>query len=475
MSKHKITNYLNSLTPEQSELIFGSPNADSLRYGFKSKRTVHPGVGSRPIMPVQTQSVWQQLINSPASDKARVAYIHIPFCSRRCSYCGFFQNMNTPDNMNLYTAMLVQEIQQSAAYQFVNSAPLQAVYFGGGTPSALSATNIADLLAAVKANLNLAIDCEITFESSIHELDAEKFALCLEHGINRFSFGVQSFNSKVRQSVGRIDDREQLLNALTSMLHQEQASIVIDLMYGLPYQTPEVWADDLALQFKLGLHGGDLYQLNIFPNSALDQAILNKHLPAAAKLAEQAEMYAYAIQQIKQTPAIKRLSVCHWASSSKERSLYNRLSLGGADIIPFGAGAGGFIAGHSIMCDRNLVSYLARSKAGEKPLMGILTADAQGDLYKEITGQLDRGYLDLNYFANTYNLDFAQLLEPLFSSWQEKQFIYLEAGQLKLTVAGQFWYVNLTQAILDCLQAYFRQADAPAGHHSFMTTKVKHH
>lgn len=52
MSKDKITNYLNSLTPEQSELIFGSPNADSLRYGFKSKRTVHPGVGSRPIMPV---------------------------------------------------------------------------------------------------------------------------------------------------------------------------------------------------------------------------------------------------------------------------------------------------------------------------------------------------------------------------------------------------------------------------------------
>ena len=79
--------------PERYQSLIGSGDANALQYGFKGKRAVHPGMNSKPVAPSQTQGLWQKLMAGEASSgRKRMAYIHIPFCSHICLYCGFFQN-----------------------------------------------------------------------------------------------------------------------------------------------------------------------------------------------------------------------------------------------------------------------------------------------------------------------------------------------------------------------------------------------
>lgn len=468
MKSDIIGKYLKKMNSEEREWILGCETSEPLRYGFKSKRAVHPGIGSFPVMPFKNQTTWDNLVNSEAQNQSRAVYIHIPFCSRRCNYCGFFQNMSCTEKMDEYTKALIKDITSNAECSFIAGKPINAVYLGGGTPSALSTENIAELLDTIHTALPLANDCEVTFESSIHELDKEKFTVCLDKGVNRFSIGVQSFDTKVRQAAGRVDTRETVINNLKYMLGVNRASIVIDLMYGLPYQSSEIWENDLETQFELGLHGGDIYQLNVFPGSVLEKSIHSQTIPPAMNIAQQAEMYEYAVNKINARPTIKRLSVCHWAHNIRERSMYNKISLGGADIIPFGAGAGGMMAGYSIMGERNLTNYLKATRKGEKPIMGMLYPDANGYLYREITGQLDCGYLEGKTLQDKYNVDVFSILEDVFEVWQHRGFITMVGDVLTLTIAGQFWYVNLTQAILDCLDEHFNAQHEKIGTVSFM-------
>jgi hypothetical protein len=133
----------------------------------------------------QWHSNWNLLMSQKGIPKKHIAYLHIPFCQSKCLYCGFFQNFSAEELETAYVDRLIKELQMSHTTRYCSSNPVHAVFFGGGTPSALSAKNIARLLAALRQYLPLANDCEITFEARIHDLISEKMEACLENGVNR--------------------------------------------------------------------------------------------------------------------------------------------------------------------------------------------------------------------------------------------------------------------------------------------------
>jgi len=239
--------------------LFGNETDNPLQFAFDAKRTVHPGVKGSIMSQNIIPSKWHDLMTHPCRRAKRVAYIHIPFCQTRCLYCGFFQNFSNKEIENAYIDRLIMELRMSAKAAFINSHPIHAVYLGGGTPSALSAKNIERLLYAIQLHLPLANDYELTFESRFHEFDDDKINACLNRGVNRFSFGVQSFDTKVRRCIGRIDDREKILDRLKYLMNLDNAAIVIDLMYGLPHQTMDVWEKDAQTLIDSEIDGGDLY------------------------------------------------------------------------------------------------------------------------------------------------------------------------------------------------------------------------
>src|SRR5690606_30018631 len=111
--------------------------------------------------------IWSRLMSVEAERRGRLAYVHVPFCANHCLFCAFYRNAYKPEAVSAYADLVIDEIAREAAAPGVSSQPVQAVYLGGGTPSALSARDLTRVLGTVRQHLPLVPDCEITMEGRI--------------------------------------------------------------------------------------------------------------------------------------------------------------------------------------------------------------------------------------------------------------------------------------------------------------------
>ena len=237
----ELARYLAELSEKKREVLLGKPTHDALHCAFDGKRVVHAGLLGEPIASDEQQGkYYESLLKKAARNRKHAVYIHIPFCQTRCLYCGFYQNASRQEVEDAYLEYLLGEIEAEAASPQLQGTEIDAVFIGGGTPISLSAANAARLLQVVQESFTLAKDCEVTLEGRIHDLVPEKIAAWLQHGVNRISLGVQSFSTTLRQRIGRIDSREEVLQRLR-LLKQYDVTVIVDLIYGLPGQDMEMW------------------------------------------------------------------------------------------------------------------------------------------------------------------------------------------------------------------------------------------
>lgn len=442
--------YYEQLSPEQRLLQFGRKSQDPLAEAFDRKRVVHAGMGGRMIPPSMAPQAWQQVMGRPAQgNPVQMAYIHIPFCKTKCLYCGFFQNGTDQTAEDRYVDLLVEEIRRDGQQPRLQKAPIQAVFIGGGTPTSLSPENARKLLSAIRTSLPLANDYELTLEGRVHDLVPEKMDVWLSEGVNRMSLGVQSFDTKVRRQVGRLDDQETVLEKLRGLMAYNQCAVIIDLMYGLPDQTMDVWKRDVEFLVESGVDGADLYQLDVFDKSDLAMAIQRGNLSPAATTKQQTAMFAFGKNYLDAL-GYKRLSFCHWARNNRERSMYNTLARSGVHLFPFGCGAGGHVDGLSTMLHRMLPVYEKMVRAGQKPLMFLQQESPYAGIADKIQAQMNQSRLDLGRLGKEHPelaaLDWLGRLWEDYGLWQDNGYLY------QLTEAGQFWQVNMTQTILECVE-----------------------
>lgn len=439
---------------EQRAMMIGEKSENPLTGAFAKKRVVHPGARGEPISPADHSRVWERLTRQSAdAAKPRAAYFHIPFCSRMCLYCGFFQNYSDAEKETAYVDRLIAELEAARATPYFSGAPILTAYLGGGTPSALSPDNIARLLAAIRRNAPLANDYELTLEARAHDLTEEKMDAWFGGGVNRVSVGVQSFDTGIRRSIGRADDRKTVIERLERLASYRQGAVVIDLIYGLPGQTEESFVEDLRLADALPIDGMDLYQLNVFDESPLKKAIAAGRLPPAAQTARQAELFAAAEDYLENRAYIRK-SNCHWAKSDRERNLYNSLSTCGAELFPFGSGAGGGIGGVSLYLERNLERYLRAVDGGKKPAVFMARQSGARPLHNDILFQLERGYLELGGLARRHG-DIVGRLEFLLGIWEDRGLMRRGPELYRLTRAGRFWQMNIAQSLIECAEILF--------------------
>ena len=326
---------------------------------------------------------------------------------------------------------------------------IHAVFIGGGTPTSLSPTNSERLLKAIKAYLPLANDYELTLEGRIHDLIPENLEVWMANGVNRMSIGVQSFNTEVRQMVGRLDTKETVLERLAALKAYGQCSVVIDLIYGLPGQTMEVWEQDLADLVSSGVDGADLYQLNVFDGSDLNKDITNGKVPAAATTAMQGDMFEFGRKYLDER-SYRRLSAAHWSANNRERSLYNTLAKSGVPMFPFGSGAGGNVDGYGMMLHRALKPYEDMVTRGEKPFMALMKQSDLQPIVNRVVSQLEQGFLNIMSLVKMDSrLD---ELNWLYKLWEKRGLVAYNGLLYKLTDAGEFWTVNLTQSTLEAVE-----------------------
>lgn len=251
------------------------------------------------------------------------AYIHIPFCLSKCKYCSFVSFPDT-SRMKGYIFSLLKEINE--CYE---GETLDTIYFGGGTPSLYPAEDLKKILK----KFNFTPDTEITIE--VNPDSAKDLKSLRDAGFNRLSIGVQSFDNNILEQIGRRHSAEQVYETIQSANDAGFDNISIDLIYGLPNQTLEMFQEDLKKVLTLPIHHISLYGLKIE-----EGCYFFNHYPQNVPDDDtQADMYLAAIETLKE---FNHYEISNWG---KKVSKHNLNYWQEGEYYGFGTAAHGFVNG----------------------------------------------------------------------------------------------------------------------------------
>ena len=308
-------------------------------------------------------------------------YIHLPWCVKKCPYCDFNSHEARSGNMpeDDYVAALIHDLE--TALPQIWGRKVVSVFFGGGTPSLFSARSIDTILTAVRALLPLEHLAEVTLEANPGTVEAQKFADFRAAGINRLSLGIQSFNPRHLQALGRIHDGDEARRAV-EIAQNNFDNVNLDLMYALPGQTLAEAREDIGRACAVGISHVSAYHLTLEPNT-----LFHRYPPPLPDDDLAAEMQVM-IEQTLADSGYTNYETSAFAQAGREsRHNLNYWLFG--DYLGIGAGA------HSKISFANKIvrqmrykqpgEYLARTAAGA------LLADAPLQEQHEV-GRDERGF-----------------------------------------------------------------------------------
>jgi oxygen-independent coproporphyrinogen III oxidase len=207
-------------------------------------------------------------------------YISVPFCKAKCTFCNFASGVFGEERMQLYVERLCSEIRgaRSAAQDVSASLPsaVDTIYFGGGTPSLLSGGQFRRIFHHLRGEFDIASNAEITLECAPRQLSDETLEELQRHGMNRISFGVQSFVDKETAAVGRLHTRLQCEAELDRMRAAGLLEINVDLIAGLPHQTEQSWQYSVEQAIASGVPHVSVYLLEVDGESRLGREMLEQ-------------------------------------------------------------------------------------------------------------------------------------------------------------------------------------------------------
>ncbi len=237
-------------------------------------------------------------------------YVHIPFCKSRCVYCDFFSTTRAGD-VERYVRALVREAEvrrgEALSQGKACAAPVSTIYFGGGTPSLMTPQQLDFILDALHRNYCVAPDAEVTLE--MNPDDVAGWGSVAAAGVNRVSLGIQTLDDGVLSLIRRRHDAQTAVSAVRLLQQAGIRNISIDLIYGLPGQTMELWQRDLEMAFALGIQHLSAYALSFEPGTALTRWLQQGRVREAPDELS-AEMYQVLCDKARQA------GFCHYEISN---------------------------------------------------------------------------------------------------------------------------------------------------------------
>ncbi len=200
-------------------------------------------------------------------------YVHIPFCDHKCIYCDFY-SIITSDNIDNFLRSLKKEIEYYS-HKYSSGRFFSSIFFGGGTPSLMHPDYIGNIISILKDNFFIADNAEITMETNPGTVDKNKLEMFRKVGINRLSFGVQSFHNDELKFLTRIHDKETAIQAVNDANDVGFENINIDLIFNLPKQTKEKWKYNLETAVSLPLKHISAYSLILERGTILNKMVLD--------------------------------------------------------------------------------------------------------------------------------------------------------------------------------------------------------
>ncbi|HML45504.1 MAG TPA: radical SAM protein [Clostridia bacterium] len=412
----------------------------------------HQALAPLRRLPAQPMTLSAHLERTALSEEPRCLYVHVPFCSKICTFCNMRRSNCKPSAH--YADLVVRQIGQLGSVPALRNGAYAAVYFGGGTPTTLSSTDLTAILSALRDTFPLTRGCEITVESSLTELTEGKLEALRVGGVNRLSLGVQTFSDAGRRRLGRRGDGA---HALARILKDGPRNANIDLIYNYPDQTPEDLSDDLAQILRLPLAGLSYYALHLSEGSALAKSLDQSGTDYARSTLEQEHEYWGRIYYTLVGAGFEPLELTKLVRPGRDEYRYIRIRNGGGDTLPLGAGAGGRLGRLSLQMPEDPAQYAALlDRPFESRYAGRLLDPAYEYLQRQI-GKLQLGYLDAEGEAPA-SVDAAGAFEALCAFAAENGLGAVQAGRLTLSPTGIFWGNNLAHRYAELLAAQALQS-----------------
>jgi oxygen-independent coproporphyrinogen-3 oxidase len=353
-------------------------------------------------------------------------YIHIPFCVKKCIYCDF---LSVPYDealaMGYINAVLKElELRKDSA------GTLKTLYIGGGTPTTIPTLPLIRLLRTLRNVFGITPDAELTIEANPGTVTREMISALSESGINRLSMGVQSFNDKELKLLGRIHDFSEALKSIAAARHAGITNLSIDLIYGIPGQTLQSWAQTVSTAMEISPEHISAYELTPEKDTPLHEHI------STGKLEKPNEetilgMYSHAMDRFTEA-GYSHYEISNFAKPGfpckHNLNYWNR-----GQYLALGAGAHSFVGNKRIRNTGDIRKYMALVSQGNLPEEDVLEISPVDALKESIfLGLRKTEGLDIREFREHLDIDLMKISEQLIRD----RLLISDGTHLRLTRKG---------------------------------------
>ena len=380
----------------------------------------------------------RQAMAAPPADVPLGLYLHVPFCRKRCKFCYFrvYTDKNAHD-VERYVAALSREIELVSRLPVMGGRPFRFVYFGGGTPSYLSAKQLTSLVDRLRANINWDHAEEVTFECEPGTLSLPKLETLKQLGITRVSLGVENFDDKVLEENGRAHLSAEIFKAWDWIRSVGFPNTNVDLISGMVGETWDTWTETVRKTVELQADSVTIYQMELPFNTVYSKDILGHNIetpvadwPTKRAWVEHAyEAFQAAGYHVSSGYTLVRDK--HKVNFSYRDNLWH-----GSDLLATGVASFGHISGVHYQNSPEWETYLGSLERGELPLVRGMKPTPHQLLVRELILQLKTGRLDAAYFRSKFGVE---IVDHWRDAWQEyiaDGYATVQGDEITLTRAG---------------------------------------
>ncbi|MBF8970711.1 radical SAM family heme chaperone HemW [Streptococcus sp. NLN76] len=361
--------------------------------------------------------------------KPRAAYVHIPFCTQICHYCDFSKVFIKNQPVDDYLRALMEEIR---AYE---PGPVDTLYIGGGTPSALSAPQLEFLLEGLASIFDISQVQEWTLEANPGDLSQDKIDVMAKAGLNRISLGVQTFDDRELRQIGRMHQEKDIYESIDQLKAAGFHNISIDLIYALPNQTMDQVVTNVEKALALDIPHMSLYSLILENHTVFMNRMRRGQLNLPQEDLE-VDMFHYIINRLKEA-GFDHYEISNFCRPGYE-SRHNLMYWDNAEYYGLGAGASGYLNGVRYRNHGPIRHYLEAVAAGDARVYKeelSLKEQMEEELF---LGLRKRSGVSIQRFEQKFARSFEEVYGKVVAKLLEEGLLIREGDRLRTSQKGLF-------------------------------------
>lgn len=382
----------------------------------------------------------KEAVKGKMEDQPMCIYVHIPFCTQRCSFC-YYKTVDLKEyrpEVEGYVDSLCKEIDMATDYFDLGNRPIHAVYFGGGTPSLLVEHQFEKIVGALRRNFKHFDSKEqFSLEAEPLTVSHSKLKTLAELGVTRLSMGVQSFVDEIITLSGRGHDKKQAYRAidLAREASDDRWNINIDLLSGLAGETDETWQESLECAIKTGVESITVYKMEAFANTEVFDLGVRKEKINLPSEDQEMQFMAYAMERFERSN-YKPWSFFTYTKDGCDESKYITSAWRGMEFYGFGVSAFGYLGDTLLQNTSEMADYGEMIGSGEIPLTRGYRYTSFDQMVREVLMTMKLLRLDLKGFKQRHGLRLEKLCASTLRDLQAEGFVTVSEEAIDLTSKG---------------------------------------